>query len=91
MSDEKITEAEIINRIADLYPDAVIDVAGQDCSFEVYIISDNFTDMSLLQRQKSILALFKNEIAKGVLHALSVKAKTKKEQSNTTGFVQIQL
>lgn len=91
MSEEKITESEIINRIADLYPDAIIDVAGEDCNFEVYIISDKFDGMGLLQRQKSVLGLFKDEITSGKLHALSVKAKTPQEQSNNSGLIQLQL
>lgn len=87
----KINEPEIIERIATLYPDAIIDVAGADCNFEVYIISDSFTGISTLQRQKSILALFKDEITSGKLHALSIKAKTHKEQTAGSGLVQIQL
>jgi|GEM_PF-353959 len=91
MSDDKITEAEIVDRISKLYPDAIVDVAGEDCSFEVYIISEALQGMNTLQRQKSVLALFKNEITSGKLHALSVKAKTPEEQSAASGLVQIQL
>ena len=82
---------EIIKRIAELYPSAVIDVAGEDCSFEVYIVSDNFEGMNTLQRQKPILALFQSELTTGKLHALSIKAKTQQELSANTGFVQIQM
>lgn len=91
MSSEKISEAEIIDRIGETYPGAIIDVAGADCNFEVYVISDSFDGMSTLQRQKSLLALFKDEITSGKLHALSVKAKTPAEQSSNAGLVQIQL
>lgn len=90
MSEQKITESEIINRIADLYPDAVIDATGEDCSFEIYVISERFDGVSLLQRQKTILGLFKDELSSGKLHALSVKAKTPQEQNAASGLVQIQ-
>ena len=86
-----MTENEIIERIAELYPDAVIDIAGADCNFEVFVISERFADMGLLQRQKSILALFRDEITSGKLHALSVRAKTPQEQSAGSGLVQIKL
>lgn len=86
-----MNESEIIERINKLYPDAVIDVAGADCSFEVYVISDSFSGVNTLQRQKSILALFKDEITTGKLHALSVKAKTQQEQSAGSGLVQIKM
>ena len=91
MSEEKISEAEIIARIENSYPGAIIDIAGADCNFEVYIISDSFEGMNTLQRQKSLLGLFKDEITSGKLHALSVKAKTPQEQSANSGLVQIQL
>lgn len=91
MNNEKMTEAELVDRISGLFPGAIIDVSGEDCSFEVYVISENFSGMNTLQRQKSVLALFKDEITSGKLHALSVKAKTPEEQSSTSGLVQIQL
>jgi BolA protein len=86
-----MNEEEIIKRITELYPDSIIDVAGADCNFELFIISDRFDGVSTLQRQKSVLGLFKDEITSGKLHALSIKAKTPKEQSAGAGLVQIQL
>ena len=85
-----MTEDEITSRIATLYPEAVMEVAGSDCNFELYIISEDFNEMNTMQRQKPILALFKDEFATGKLHALSIKAKTPEEQAINTGFVQIQ-
>lgn len=84
-------EEEIVERIRTLYPDAVIDVAGEDCSFEVYVVSDAFAGKNTLERQKPILALFKDEIRGGSLHALSVRAKTSEEQNSQTGLVQIKM
>jgi BolA protein len=86
-----MNEDEIIRRVKSLYPDAGIDVAGADCSFEIYVIDDAFAGQNMLQRQKPILALFKDEIASGKLHAMSVKAKTPEEQQGQGGLVQIQL
>ena len=86
-----MNEEEIIQRVRTLYPDAVIDVAGENCSFELYLIDETFAGMNTLQRQKPILALFKDEIATGKLHALSVKAKTPTEQQGQGGLVQLQL
>lgn len=91
MSADKIEESEIISRITESFPGAVVDVAGEDCSFEVYIITDSFSDMNTLQRQKAVLGLFKDEIKTGKLHALSVKAKTSQEQSSNSGLVQINM
>jgi len=84
-----MNEEEIVARVKTIYPNAAIDVAGADCSFEMYIIDEAFSGMNTLQRQKPILALFKDEIATGKLHALSVKAKTPTEQAGSVGLVQI--
>ncbi len=86
-----MNEEEIIARVKGLYPDALIDIAGADCNFEMYIVSDAMEGMGLLQRQQSILGLFKEELASGKLHALSVKAKTQKEQAGGNSLLQIQL
>jgi acid stress-induced BolA-like protein IbaG/YrbA len=72
-------EDEIIARIRALYPDAVIEVAGERCSFEVYVVTPAFAGMKTLERQRGILDLFKTEIATGKLHALGIKAKTPEE------------
>lgn len=84
-------EADIVARVRTLYPDAIIDVAGEDCSFELYVVSETFEGQNTLQRQKPILALFKDEIRSGELHALSVKTKTPGEQRSQGGLVQIKL
>ena len=85
-----MNEQEIIERVTRLYPDALVDLDGADCSFEMIVISDAFEGLNTLKRQQPILALFKDELASGALHALSVKARTPKEQSGSAGLVQIQ-
>ena len=86
-----MTEQDIVDRVKGLYPDALIDVAGADCNFEMYIVSDALQGMGLLQRQQSILGLFKDELASGKLHALSIKAKTQKEQAGGSRLLQIKV
>ena len=41
-------EKEIIARVKGLYPDASVDVAGEDCSFELYVISEAFIGLNTL-------------------------------------------
>jgi BolA protein len=83
-------QPEIIERVKRLYPDALIDLDGADCSFEMIIISEAFEGLNTLKRQQPILALFKDELTSGKLHALSIRAKTPSEQSAGAGLVQIQ-
>jgi BolA protein len=65
------------------YPEAAIDIAGADCNFELHIVSEGFAGQGLLQRQKSVLALFKDELKSGALHALTIKANTPQENRPT--------
>ncbi|MCG8016527.1 MAG: BolA/IbaG family iron-sulfur metabolism protein [Candidatus Thiodiazotropha sp. 'RUGA'] len=74
-----MNEQDLMHRIKQLYPDAEISVAGESCSFEVNVTTPAFADMKSLQRQRSILTLFNQEIASGELHALTVRAKTPDE------------
>ncbi|MES9971090.1 MAG: BolA/IbaG family iron-sulfur metabolism protein [Candidatus Thiodiazotropha sp.] len=74
-----MNDKDLINRIKQRYPDAEITVAGESCSYEVNVTTPAFDNMKSLQRQRSILTLFNDEIASGELHALTVKAKTPQE------------
>jgi acid stress-induced BolA-like protein IbaG/YrbA len=74
-----MTLEEIKSRLTDNFQGAQIDVSGEGCSAEVQITSDLFDGQRLLQRQRSVLSLFAEEIKSGEIHALSVKAKTPKE------------
>jgi len=66
---------EITSLIQSQIPDAQVSVEGEGCNFSVTVISEQFRDQSLLQRQKSVMAPFKEKIASGELHALSVKTR----------------
>jgi BolA protein len=84
-----MTKEEIIERVHSLYPDANVDATGEECNFELTVISEAFTDQNTLQRQKPILALFKEDIRSGAMHALSIKAKTPAEHADQGNLVQL--
>ena len=48
-------------------------------ALRVNVTTPAFDNMKSLQRQRSILTLFNDEIASGELHALTVRAKTPQE------------
>jgi len=76
-----MTENEVVARISAALPDASVLVSGADCHLSLTIVSDAFTGKSLLARHRSIQALFKEELASGDLHALSLVTKTPIEVS----------
>ncbi len=81
----------IVQRILEAYPDAVVEVAGESCNFEVYVVTDAFAGKMTLHRQRPILELFSKELRTGELHALSITAKTNAELSGNAGLVQIKM
>ena len=53
---------------------------GDGCNCSAVIVSSVFEGLSLLQRQRLVLGLVKDEIKSGELHALSVKTFTPTER-----------
>ncbi|HGX93662.1 MAG TPA: BolA/IbaG family iron-sulfur metabolism protein [Candidatus Tenderia sp.] len=65
--------------VSSVVPGADIRVDGEGCSFSVTVVSEQFEGQSLLNRQRSVMAAFRESLASGELHALSVKAYTPDE------------
>jgi len=57
-------------------PDAQVIVAGEGCSVEVVVISDECEGKMPLARQRLVMATVKEEIASGELHAIALKTWT---------------
>ncbi len=60
-------------------PSATVEVSGGEGKYVAQVISDDFTDLSLIKRHKLVYACVNNEIASGELHALTIVAKTSAE------------
>lgn len=67
---------EVVALIKAGIPDAEVIVGGEDCSFSVTVVSPSFEGLSLLKKQKAVMATVKEAIASGALHAITVKAYT---------------
>ncbi|MGD8569770.1 MAG: BolA/IbaG family iron-sulfur metabolism protein [Gammaproteobacteria bacterium] len=61
------------------FPDAVINVTGEDANFSVDVVSPDFENVSRLNRQKKILACVKDQITAGDIHAFVIQAFTQDE------------
>ena len=57
-----------------------VTMEGDGCNCSAVIVSPAFEGLSLLQRQRMVLGLVKEEIKSGELHALSVKTFTPAER-----------
>ena len=56
----------------------VIDTNGMNNHFSIFIISDKFLNMSLIDRHKLIYKLFEKELTQEI-HALQIQTHTKDE------------
>ena len=57
-----------------------VTMEGDGCNSSAVIVSPIFEGLSLLQRQRAVLGVVKEEIKSGELHALSVKTFTPAER-----------
>lgn len=78
MNIDKI-KRQILNNIKDTQ---VLISSNDNKHFNAIIITDNFIDKSLLERQQLIYKTVNNYIVNGNIHALSFKTYTKSEWEN---------
>ena len=57
-----------------------VTMEGDGCNCSAVIVSPVFEGLSLLQRQRAVLGVVKEEIKSGELHALSIKTFTPAER-----------
>jgi stress-induced morphogen len=73
---------EIKNRIENGIPRSecfVNEFLGGSDHYAVIVVSDSFEGQTLLSRHRMIMDLFKEEMATGEVHALTIKAFTQKQ------------
>ncbi len=58
---------------------ATVTMQGDGCNCSTVVVSSVFEGMSLLARQKMVLAVMRENIDSGELHALTIKARTPEE------------
>ena len=63
-------------------PSASVEVSGGEGKFVAEVVSEEFSGLTLIKRHKMVYACVNDEIASGVLHALTIIAKTPQEQNN---------
>jgi len=94
--DESLSKEEAENLVLQGIPNAKVIFNGAGCDLIVTVISEQFTDLSLVKKQQLVMTSLKEPLASGKLHALSVKAYTPEEwqalsKNTTTGLLQIKI
>ena len=57
-------------------PGAEVEVTGDGSHFEAIVVSDAFSGLTPIKKQRLVMDTVKAEIASGELHALSIKTLT---------------
>lgn len=74
-----MTLAQIQAKLESSIEQSTVTMEGDGCNCSTLVISPIFENMSLLARQRMILAAVRENIDSGELHALSIKARTPAE------------
>ncbi len=74
-----MTLDEVQKKIENSIKNATVSMQGDGCNCSTIVVSPVFEGMSLLARQKMVLAAVRENIDSGELHALTIKARTPSE------------
>ena len=74
-----MTLDEVQKKIENSIENATVSMQGDGCNCSTIVVSPVFEGMSLLARQKMVLAAVRENIDSGELHALTIKARTPSE------------
>ena len=92
---DALTSRDVEQLVQKGIPDARILVEGDGCDLLIVVVSERFTDLTLVKKQQLVMATLKEPLASGKLHAVSVKAYTPDEWldrliNKKQGLLQIQ-
>lgn len=74
-----MTLTQIQTKLETNIKDSVVTMQGDGCNCSTLVVSPIFEGMSLLNRQKLVLAVVRENIDSGELHALSIQTRTPDE------------
>ncbi|VAW88043.1 hypothetical protein MNBD_GAMMA16-1958 [hydrothermal vent metagenome] len=72
-------KTEIIELIKAGVPNSDVFIEGEGCNFTVVVVSPEFEGLSLLKKQKKVMATVAEQIRSGALHAIAIKTHTPSE------------
>lgn len=65
--------AEVKQLIEDQVPNTQVEVDGEGCNFQLFVISDEVAALSPVKRQQTIYAVLNDAITDGRIHAVTMK------------------
>lgn len=73
-STEGLSPSEVSQLVQLGIPEADVIVDGAGCDLLITVVSEQFSDLTIVKKQQLVLATLKEPLASGKLHAVSVKA-----------------
>lgn len=64
---------EVKQLIEEQVPDTQVEVDGEGCNFQLFVISDEVAALSPVKRQQTIYAVLNDAITDGRIHAVTMK------------------
>ena len=64
---------EVKQLIEDQVPNTQVEVDGEGCNFQLFVISDEVAALSPVKRQQTIYAVLNDAITDGRIHAVTMK------------------
>jgi len=86
-----ISKEQVSQIVMAEFPDAELDISGEECDLTLRVISESFAGVSPVERQKRVLNLFQQQLKSGALHALTVKAYTLQQFTDLQNQFLVQL
>lgn len=89
-----ITHKEVEQLIKQDYPDAEIDISGENCDLAITVVSQRFEGQSMVNQQQGVMTTLAEPLSSGRLHAVTIKAFTPTqwhERLANNGLLQIQI
>ncbi|SDT92381.1 BolA family protein [Halopseudomonas salegens] len=74
--------AEVKQLIEEQVPDTQVEVDGEGCNFQLFVISDEVAALSPVKRQQAIYAVLNDAITDGRIHAVTMKFFTRQAWDN---------
>jgi len=71
-----MTPKDIENLIRTAFPDATIEIQGDDgVHFQGLVVDESFRGQSRIQQQRAVMAVIKDKVDSGEIHALGLTTK----------------
>ena len=91
-----ITPSAVEALIEGAYPGAEIHIEGEGCELSITVVSEHFSELTMVKQHQGVMAALREPLASGRLHAVTLKTYTPgqwqtQQPAAAAGLLQIQM